>query len=436
MIQHVPRQNLTRVAALLAVMVLLGSRSLEAAKKTQVAELALDEIARNLDRSLRNRWFNITWVKHIPFCYDRALVEIVRRGGPEAEEILSSRLKQQDAEMESAGEGTDGTVIRKTQRHIETLTALRRVRGQRDPLGILLDVPDDLKLSTRSLPSLDVEMMSLDVDAIPIQVTTTGSWTTRRPECWRVEVRDENGECLPWRALRSDAESARTSAEVVLKSGESIKTRVNLNHYINVLPPGKYTVTLLYHNLLSICDASDSKLMDDIICFRSQPFHVTVEPPPKHTIHLHADSRARSRGLIRELDSRALVKFFSCPYDRSVDKFIAPESPEGQLLRMGWEAVPEMLDSVVDGDASLQQKAWCFALLYSIAQDDLLNPARFQFADTLPAYVWQKANGETQFWLSRRRPNAHKQQFLAEQWMEFKESCLDIREFEDGVGGR
>ena len=50
------------------------------------------------------------------------------------------------------------------------------------------------------------------------------------------------------------------------------------------LPPGKYTVTVMYHDNVTLADIDNQHELDELIIFRSVPFFLTVEQGPKRVI--------------------------------------------------------------------------------------------------------------------------------------------------------
>jgi hypothetical protein len=392
--------------------VLLVVPSCSAADESPEKTKALSELITRLDGAPResHSFERRTSKEH----YEAILLEIVRLGGAEAEKLLRDRLNKQQASQKD----------RSHQENLELLTALRRVQGKADPLQVSVTIPDKLKATTKNLPSFAVALKSMDYEKIPVWTKYRGDYRSGREARWRFEVRDGNGKLLPVRP-REGRMGGGMSQEVSLPFQETIETTLPMDSFIDIPKPGKYTVSILYHNRVTIADFIDPGELADLIACRSKPFTLTVEKEPKKILDLKEGSRKRAAELIGKLKHQDEIKIVLGQYGKAYHYLIAPETPEGQLLQMDWQAVPSMLDALADARVARPKKAWIFGLLYTITCERDLSPMKHE--GTVSGYraesgpgCWSSSSG------GKISPSA--QQQLISKWMEWRQDYLDVRE--------
>lgn len=347
---------------------------------------------------------------------ERILQQIIRYGGPEAEELLSQTLPKHFADSDSLAPppGCD----------LAVLAALRRVQHQPDPLIVEVIPAEGLKVDTRSLPTLDVLLKSADVDRIPLRLKIGGDYRSGREARWRIEVSDATGAILPVRRPSSGIGGGIYSF-TEFKYGESQPAELPMSSYVDIPKPGKYMVTVAYHNSETIADIANPSALSDLIVFRSEPFALTVEQGARQIIQLETGARQKVKRLIGLLPDEGVIKMVGRKYNPSFHQFIDPTSPAGQLLQMDLQAIPGLLDALNDTRLSGHRKAWVLAFLYTITWERDLNPIRLP--GVLPEY-YSYISADSCQWADGGRIDAKEQQRLIEKWMEFQKMYLDIRE--------
>src|SRR5262249_41960520 len=103
--------------------------------------------------------------------------------------------------------------------------------------------------------------------------------------------------------------------------------------------------------------------IDGWICSRSEEFAIRVLP---HPIALPKGDRRRLRERFDAIDFTKPPLIVLEPR-RVADGFSVPiASPEDELYRAGWTAVPVLLDVLDDGPATFDAQTWALALLWDV----------------------------------------------------------------------
>jgi hypothetical protein len=415
--------------------IFLVSSSSAQEKDSKVKEFSLRQLVEHLDSAPRRSYF--FGKKEENLSYDAVLAEIIRRGGAAAAIALQDKLKKDERDLEPERQRLEKinydkegdrwrkqyAVVGRLQNNLELLTALRRVQKKSDPLEVVVTVPRDLKATTKKLPVFAVALRSADIEKIPVWIKHGGDYRSGRQARWRFEVRDPSDKALPVRPCESEYGGGMHS-EGPLQFGETWETSLPMNNFVDILEPGRYTVTVLYHNSATIADITAPDELADLIICRSKPFTLNVEREPKRVVQLCENSRKKAEELTRMLADRGLVKIVDGNYGKDFYEFISPNGPEGQLLRMDWQAVPQLLDTLEDSSVSRHKKAWVLGLLYTITAERDLNPTKFD--SVLPSYrcdgpgcSHSRLGGQI---------NDERQEALISNWMKWKQEYLDIRE--------
>ncbi|MCY2962807.1 MAG: hypothetical protein NT069_04000, partial [Planctomycetota bacterium] len=219
-------------------------------------EKSIAELVDQLDTTALRRHF---FAHVLNNDFERILLQIVSRGGPDAEAHLKAKLKHDEnqitelrAEMEKRGNNSrepdeflemEYTLVDRLCNNLELLTALRRVQNKPDPLVIELELPKELHATTRSLPTITATLNSADVERIPIWLDLTPiSHGSHRQAQWLFEVTDETGTLLPTRAKtrRSIEIAAANKADGPLSFGKSVQSRLPMSDFVNIRKPGDY----------------------------------------------------------------------------------------------------------------------------------------------------------------------------------------------------
>jgi len=144
-------------------------------------------------------------------------------------------------------------------------------------------IPRTSKMSTQStvkaragrLPTVVVTLRSADVERVPLWLKRGGDGRSGREARWRFEVKDSRGNILPARKWDSFVGGGIYS-ENLEGPAEFWQTALPMSRYIGSLEPGEYSVSMLYHNEVTIADIEDPGDLKRLIIFRSKPFKLTV----------------------------------------------------------------------------------------------------------------------------------------------------------------
>lgn len=287
---------------------------------------------------------------HVPTEY---LLELVRRKGPVVVKFLEQKY---DEFLDVQRRAND--IGRSRRSSVALLTALRRAQGKPDPLPIVVNGPDEMESIFPNLPTLDAALVNRDFQKKRITFTDGGDYRSGRQDRWRLNVRDSKGNIIPVKAYEGIIEGGGLSHMGVLKSGESWDTVIPMRKFIE-LPPGDYTVTVEYHDDLTISGYAHTAGL--LVC-RSEPFKLHVQP---RVIDVTKKDREAAKAAVAALGDKGPVFVLDGTYGKDDHDFIKPDSAAGKLLALGWRAVPALLDEL-DRDLTPQRRAWVFAMLFSI----------------------------------------------------------------------
>jgi len=190
--------------------------------------------------------------------YELCLSEIARRGGMKWEVFLKEKYESLVASQVKPYEDAD-ELVSGSMFNLELLTVLRRLQGQSDPLQIYIDEPEELTVKGMAMPQLKVKIKNVDVEKAGVGFTLGGNYRSGRQSRWRVLVEDEKGKAVTSRRLNSSM-GGGMYREGILEHGESWETTLNVRRFIEVPPPGKYKLTIYYHNTRTIDTAGESGL--------------------------------------------------------------------------------------------------------------------------------------------------------------------------------
>ena len=294
--------------------------------------------------------------------YEPCLAEIVRRGGMQWEAFLKETF---DALMEAKVKRheTSKELDSGSNFNLELLTALRRVSKQPDPLQIFIDEPKELTGMGSSMPNLRVRIQNVDIEKNGVGFTIGGNYRSGRQARWRIVVEDENGNVIPVRT-RYSYTGGGLSQEGVLRHEETWETSLSIRSFIEVPAPGKYKLTVLYHNTQTIVDAAN---VDGLIFSKSKPVPFTIKPL---TITRSTAEREIAEKLVAELDGKKKPKIVAGTYGEWAHKLVSPDSPAGKLLKMGLPAVPTVIESLHDKAITAKKRAWLFGVLFSLTGEN------------------------------------------------------------------
>lgn len=288
--------------------------------------------------------------------YEAYLTELTRRGGLEIERALAARAK---ALTKAALSKDDGGM---TARNLETLTVLRRTQRKDDPVAVVVKGPAEVEAIFPHVPDIGVALVNNLDEKTDLGFRKGGDYRSGRLERWRLAVRDAKGNHVPVRGDATDSiarEGGGLYGHGVLKPGQKWHASLPVNSYIRDLPPGEYTLRVQYHDRDEI--AGLDWLAGRVVC---QSPEVKLHLQPRVIDATAAERKAVAR-LIAQLDAKGEVKIFGGRYGKPAHDFIPPDTPPGRLLALGWKAVPQMIDAVLDESTHPHRRAWLLGLLHS-----------------------------------------------------------------------
>ena len=299
--------------------------------------------------------------------YERLLTEISRRGGGSWEQFLSAELAADRdgpwAEDERRMDRRMGEKAPNDPRPVglEMLTTLRRMQKKLDPVAVRIDprlgVVVECVFPTR--PEFPVALVNQDWEKQPVLFTFGGDYRSGRQERWRFDVRDERGRAIPVRERFGHGDLGGLYSVAALDFGERWETELAMSSFVPPLPPGRYTVQILYHNTLGIARMRD---VDGLIMSESLPITLVVTPPK---LDLTDEKRREIEGLVKELDGAGRLKVVAGTYGRWAYELVPPDSAQGKLLAIGFDAVPVLIDALDDKELSPRRRQVILSLLFS-----------------------------------------------------------------------
>jgi tetratricopeptide (TPR) repeat protein len=355
--------------------------------KYPFARLSDNELCQLLPALLRDPRVN---VEYRAVTRDRLLLELARRGGPAIQDFLSKTLDErakrsaqaaaeagkilddleQDAKEEKDREvALDRwqTLRHETERNaenLELLTALRRAQRRPDPLAITFSQPPREECVYPDLPDLDVSLRNVDAEKVPVGFTDGGNYRSGRQARWRVEARDVTGRLQPMHHFTGYIIGGGIFSRSTLEFGEGWNTSLRMRSFVDSLPPGRYRIRVFYHDHSEI---DDLPFAAGLILSASRPFTLSVKRRP---VTVSTAQQAMACGVINLLDPKQVPKVVGGPYGKWAHTYLPPASPEGELLKLGWTAVPVLIESLRVGKLTSQRKAQVFALLFSITGEN------------------------------------------------------------------
>ncbi len=304
--------------------------------------------------------------------------------------------------------------------NLDSLTKLRREQKKRDPLTIDVEVPKDFHATTRELPVLKVTVKNVDEEKKPVQMALTGS--DRCVGIWRFEVHDSTGKLVRQPNLMSGGEFVFSDGE--LDYGKTANDTLEMRHYVRIKEPGEYTVQLFYH------DCTQARFVGrearDLIWSASKEFKLKVGKPVPKVVEVPAGSRERALKLVAMLSDDGPIRLIDGKYDASLYKFMDPNSPEGQLHKMGRDAVPGLLDALRDEKLSFHRRGWILGMLFFLTEEQDLNPLGWdKDGKIIPDYEIRGMGSGSGH---GGKPNLAGQREFTQEWLKLAAECWDFRE--------
>lgn len=311
------------------------------------------------------------------------LTEMVRRGGSGFDQTILEKMRLQKntvqewkkKETEADKKRAQGLEVKPVdqdhpdEENLPMLIALRRLQKKPDPVEITVKQLD-IAPTTRELPEFFVELKNVDVNKQPFHFDFGGDYRSGREARWAFEVRDAKGNLLPTRRREAIMGGGMYSTGDLV-FGKTWTTTLPLGNYVAITEPGKYTALVRYHNTSTIADHPSEPGL--ILC-TSKVFKFTIGKPVPRKVFVQTGSAEKTKSLVAALKGKTKIRVVHGEYTKDFHGFIDPTSPEGQLLQMGWSAVPGFLEILKDEKITKEQRAWVFALLNTVAHVDDISP--------------------------------------------------------------
>ena len=295
---------------------------------------------------------------------DRVLSEIARRGGEAWEQFLTRTIEEELATRKkevdqgrrllhaAAGAAPD----------FQLLTALRRAQKQADPVVIAIrpDKVGPVACTFPARPTIPVALVNQDGGKRAIRLKSGGDYRTGRQERWRFDVRDHRGRSMPVKREFPGAMGGGLYNHVAFGFGERWETYLDMGSFVPALPPGSYTVTILYHNELLISRMAD---VSGLVVARSPPIALTMAPAE---VELSEARVKEIRELLGKIGTKGPLRIVAGTYGEWAHDLVAPKSAQGRLLSVGLAAVPPLLAALDDPNLSSERRALVLSLLFSL----------------------------------------------------------------------
>jgi hypothetical protein len=412
----------------------------------------IEKLVRDLDSAPHERYHT---ARDQFASYESILSEVIRRGGGEAEKLLAAKLAAQDAKLAAALDAfhteKDETNRRKQwqavcelERNVELVTALRRVQKKPDPLAVIVDRSERIEGGTRDLPTLKVALKNVDLEKREIGINKGADYRSGRHARCRIHVWDSDGKLLP-HLPRLSPQGGGLSDEGPLQFGETWEVELALASYVKISSAGKYEAQVLYADSGIIADIDTPGVLDRMIVFRSETFELHVEHGPKIAIRLKQDEMETAKALIRRLKGDEPLRILIGDYVDKHHDFISPDSPQGALLNMAWQAVPALIEALEDENLTFRTRAWLISLLFSITLEHELDPTAEdgnfmpRWRGVLPDYETRGSivttvrtqRGYSQEWRGDGKriggnEDTDRQRTFAKKWLRFRDEYIDM----------
>jgi hypothetical protein len=276
------------------------------------------------------------------------LTEVIRRGGAAWERALSKELDRV-SQLDPIPSQIAG--------RLEILTALRRVQGRPDPLRVQLEGPRKLACTLPRLPDLIVSLTANAADG-PVRIREGDNRSGR----WRVEVTDVAGSVI---SPRNGPEApGGLAAFRTLQPGGSLTTVLRMRQFVSALAPGRYSVRILYHDWIQI---DRGPAPQGIVFFSSAPIELSVMPLEIDPTQVRPTLVHR---LVERIAGAQTLKVVAGTYGPWAYDLVGPLSPQGELLSMGYAAIPPLVDELADPRLGPGPRAVVLSLLFSLTGEN------------------------------------------------------------------
>ncbi|MHC4405547.1 MAG: hypothetical protein ACYTG0_38365 [Planctomycetota bacterium] len=267
------------------------------------------------------------------------------------------------------------------------LSAIHQLEQRPPPVRIEICGEKSRDVVWTEMPALEIALVNQHPDRETVVWQEGGNYRHGRRESLGFDVTDDMGRVMP--VVVPSMMRGGMIHDVELKVDERWRQRVPLASYCKTLAPGRYRVRAAYAFGSPVGCIQDKwksfMIMSNPVEFVVQPREITVTKAKQKSVSEHLEEMELSMPFVKQREQQDLVaklgrwlqaftgrsepplRFIDGKYDPETHKsFIPPESPAGQLLQLGWVAVPSMIDVLGDEQLHSDKRAWILALLYSI----------------------------------------------------------------------
>jgi hypothetical protein len=251
---------------------------------------------------------------------------------------------------------------------LELLTTLRRIQRRAAPVHIRLgiDVTRPLVYEFPALPQVPVALVNRDAEKLAVGFTEGSDYRTGRPARWRFEVRNAAGKLMPVREWLG-YDGGGLYNEGALGCDETWSTDLDTRAFVPALPPGRYTVRILYHDCLCISEMADARVVAALVTCASGDFSLVVVP---RVVTVSNASNREIRRLLDRIELDRPVRIVAGTYGRWAEELVPPDSAQGRLLKFEFQAVPPLLRALEDERLPAERRAVILGLLFSLTAEN------------------------------------------------------------------
>jgi hypothetical protein len=315
------------------------------------------------------------------------IAEMLRRGGPKLFGELQRRYESCRDERVQA-KFKEPNVGRSENCELLLLSAVNKAKKLPDPLPVVIKGDAKREVTFPEMPVFEVAIVNRHPEKREVAWQEGGNYRHGRRESFSFEVRRDDGEVMPVVPPKYGIGGGIISF-IELKNGEEWTNKLPLASYIKRLPAGKYNVRAAYafgHDIGMLPDKSAtfmclSRSVDLVVSRRTVRLSSAERVQADRWCHaLPTDQPVKILEGSKDKGSKARVgltigkqsfEVTTGIYDKEIHgKFIAPESPPGQILQLEWKAVPSLIGVLEDKKLKPVQRAWVVALLYSITGEN------------------------------------------------------------------
>jgi hypothetical protein len=302
------------------------------------------------DEELLSEWNEVeTWRGPGTRNEDReaALVEIELRGGEQWAGRIAARLDAIRTVRETTGEvhGMD----------LELVLTLHRMAGRPDPVRLELPAPSPCAFP--ELPRLSLHVANRGEYAVAY--SDGGNYRSGRLNRFHVEVWDTAGRRVghyEWPSLDEGGFQGRA----LLAPGASFPVTLPLGHYVHPLPAGVYEARVHYSDSGPVAHRCE---VEGAVTVVSERFAFQVVPRVVRSTRVE---QRRAEELVQALPRVGPVVVLRRGRGERAHRPVELDTAVGSLYRVGWPAVPALVQYVGRSDIDPVQRGWAFSVLYGI----------------------------------------------------------------------